>query len=292
MGLIVLVILRMSLVTKAQQHNEWPIEGSASVEVAHLPFSWPQNKRLAGRITKQRIVSLLIEIDKISGEDPSNMRNDVESYTFATLDNGPLYLLATRDAGSTWFQYIDVIRCEKHMCYVTTLHSEPEIDLNKQLLDLNKDGRHQILAEECVCPEAEREAGLLPYVYEVSNNQVRDASAKYPEFFRPRLSPIPLDTPNELNSQKMIDERHAELVFAQRDIERRVFGKQAAGLSDALQWEQSKSTKIKFLAIDIFEKIDSPEAEAGLERLSQSDSSYVRQRVQDALARKRMKLAH
>jgi hypothetical protein len=296
MGLILLVILGMSLLTRAQQHDQWPVYGSADVTLAHLPFLWPENKLQAGKITKQKLIALVDEIEKASeaqsGYDVGDVREEVESYTFTTLDSGPLYLVATTDAGSTWIQYINVVRCENHSCHMTTIHSEPEIDLNKQLLDLNKNGRHQILAEECVCPEAEREAGILPYVYEVSNNQVRDASAKYPEFFRSRLFPIPLDTPDELNTQEMIDEWNAELVFAQRDIERRVFGKRAAGLSDALQWELSKSTKIKFLAIDIFEKIDSPEAEAGLKRLSQSDSSYVRQRVQDALARKRVKLAH
>ncbi len=295
-GPLVLVMLGVSLLVSAQQHNEGPVDGSGNSTLARLPFSWPQNKHQADRITKQKISTLLTEMEKnaedASGYDPSGKQDEIESYVFATLDTGPPYLIVTRDFGSTWFQYIDVIRCERQKCYETSIHSEPPIDLNRQLLDLNKNGRHQILAAECVCPEGEREGGMLPYLFEVWDNKVRDSSAKYPEFFKSWLRPIPLAVPDELNSQDMIDEWHAKSIFAQRDVERRVFGKQTAGLSDALQWELSKSTKIKFLAIDTFEKIDSQEADAGLKRLSQSDSSYVRQRVQDALARKALKLAH
>jgi hypothetical protein len=217
------------------------------------------------------------------------MREDVESYLFTTFDSGPLYLVATTDAGSTWFQYINVIRCEKRTCYGTSIHSDPPIDLEKQLLDLNKDGRHQILAEECLCLIQAHEGGILPYVLEVSHNEVKDSSARYPDFFKPRLVPIPSDVPNQWNSQDMLDDWHAEAVYAQHDIERRVFGKRDAGLSDALRWEQSKSVTIRTLAIYTFEAIDSAQADTGLQRLSQSDSSYIRMKAQDAIARKQLK---
>lgn len=296
LGSMMLVMLGICILGRAQQSNEWPVGGSRNITLTYMPFSWPQNKHQADQIAKRKIATFLTEMYKVgtdvTGNDPNAARNATDSYVFAVLDAGPPYLIVTSDAGSTWFQYIDIIRCKRHTCYSTSIHSEPPIDLDKQLLDLNKNGRHQILAEECVCPEGEREEGLLPYLYEVSNNVVMDSSAKYPKYFRSRLSPIPLDVPDEFNSQNMIDEWHAKQVFAQRDVERRVFGKRTAGLADALQWEQSKSTNTKFLAIDTFEIIDTPEADAGLKRLSQSDSSYIRQRVQDALSRKALKRIH
>lgn len=130
------------------------------------------------------------------------MREGVESFVFTTFDSGPLYLVATTDGGPTWFPYINVIRCEKRTCYGTSIHSDA-VDLDKQLLDLKKDGRHQILAEECLCLIHAHERGILPYVLEVSHNEVRDSSARYPDFFKPRLLPIPSDAPNQWNSQDM-----------------------------------------------------------------------------------------
>ena len=131
----------------------------------------------------------------------------------------------------------------------------------------------------------------MPYVYEVSNSKVIDASKKYPEYFKPWLSPIHRSVPNQWNTQEMIDEGYTESLFERNDIERRVFGKLTAGLSDALQWEHSKDTAILHLAIDTFEEIDSPEADAGLKRIALSDSPYIRMEAQDAIARKALKSA-
>lgn len=293
-ALVMFYVLVISHSASAQEQYKWPIDSRWTVTLKRLPFSWPQNQHEANRIPKQKIVSLVTGAENAvasdSGYDPSGMREDVESYVFTTLDSGPLYLVATTDGGSTWFQYINVIRCEDRTCYGTSIHSDA-VDLDKQLLDLNKDGRHQILAEECLCLIHAHEGGILPYVLEVSNNEVRDSSMKYPDFFKLRLLPIPADVPDQWNSQEMLDEWHAEVVYAQHDIERRVFSKRDAGLSDALQWEQSKSTVIKTLAIYIFEAVDAAQADAGLQRLSQSDSPFIRQQVQDALARRQSKSA-
>lgn len=291
-ALVVFYILGISHSASAQEQNKWPITSRWSVTLKELPFSWPRNQHEASQIPKQKIVSLVTgaenSVQSDSGYDPNGMRQDVERYVFTTLDSGPLYLVATTDDGSTWFQYINVIRCEKRTCYGTEIHSDA-VDLEKQLLDLNKDGRHQILAEECLCLIHAHEEGILPYVLEVSHNEVKDSSARYPDFFKPRLLPIPPHVPSQWNSQDMIDDWDAEAVYAQHDIERRVFGKRDAGLSDALRWEQSKSVTIRSLAIYIFEAIDTSQADTGLQRLSQSDSPYIRQQAQDAIARKQLK---
>ena len=291
--LVVFCILGISHSASAQEEYKWPITTSRwSVTLKELPFSWPRNQHEASKIPKQKIVSLVTGAENAaqsdSEYDPNGMREDVESYVFTRFDSGPLYLVATTDGGSTWFQYINVIRCEKQTCYGTSIHSDA-VDLEKQLLDLNKDGRHQILAEECLCLIHAHEEGILPYVLEVSHNEVKDSSARYPDFFKPRLLPIPSDIPNKWNSQDMIDDWNAEAVYAQHDIERRVFGKRDAGLSDALQWERSKSIVIKALAIYTFEAVDAAQADIGLQRLSQSDSPYIRKQAQDAIARKQLK---
>jgi hypothetical protein len=287
-GWILLAISGMTLFARAQQDNKWPIESSGTVIRVDLPFSWPRNKHEADQIGKQTIEALFIAMEKEHEDDYEGKREEVESYAFTALDSGPLYLVATTDGWSTWIQYINVVRCEEHTCHLTVIHSD-SVDLDKQLVDLNKDGRHQILAEECVCLGVAHAPGTLPYLFEVSDNEVRDSSARYPEYFRSWLSPIPLGVPDEFNSQEMIDEQQAELLFAQHDVERRVFGKKEAGLSDALQWEKSKSTTVKFLAIDTFEAVETPEADTALQRLLQSDSPFIRQRVQGALARKALK---
>ena len=132
-----------------QEEIEHPEVNSISWPSAQLPFPWPKTRIQASKITKQQIIALINGTEKANwvqhGEDPSDIRNDVDSFIFTTLDDGPLYLIATDDGGSTWFQYFEVIRCEEQTCFETTISSDPEIDLTKQLLDLKKDGRHQIL---------------------------------------------------------------------------------------------------------------------------------------------------
>jgi hypothetical protein len=261
-----------------------------------MPFAWPKNKLQATKITKQQVLALVNGFAEANmaddNEDPSDFRNDVESYTFTNLDNGPLYLVATDDGGSTWFQYFELIRCKQHRCHQITIHSDPSIDLDKQLLDLKMDGRHQILAEVCVCVEASRQGAYLPYIYEISNNKVIDSSKKYPEYYRPWLAPIKHRVPDNLNSQDMIDKGYAESLFEQHDVERRIFGKAIAGLSDALQWEKSKDTAIIQLAIETYVRIDSPEADAGLKRLAQSDIPYIRDSARQTQTWKALKHPH
>jgi len=123
-----------------------------------------------------------------------------------------------------------------------------------------------------------------------------DESARYPEYYRTKVLPDYTKeaqelTPNEHYTEQMLEKDRAELLYAQHDVERRVFGERAAGLSDARQWEQSGNEDIRTLAVKSYEKIDSPEAEEGLKRMSQSDSTWTRKRAQQALATKASKAA-
>ena len=292
------IVLSLSggLFVRAQKQDQLPVVTSENYTVAHLPFLWPTNLLQAKKITKRQVLALVNGNAQASaierGENPGNIRNDVESYTFANFDNGPLYLVATSDWGSTWLQYFEVIRCEKHRCHQITIHSDPSIDLDKQLLDLDKDGRHQILVEVCVCVRSARQGAYLPYIYEIAGNKAIDSSRKYAEFYRPWLSPIQPGIPSNVNSQEMVDEDYAESLFERDDVERRVFGERTAGLSNALNWEKSKYISIVELALETFERIDNSEADAGLKRLALSESTYIRKWAQEALARKTLKSVH
>lgn len=230
-----------------------------------------------------------------SGDSTFGLVEDVNSYIFPKLDDGPLYLLAVADASPMkWFQDIAIVRCDGLPCASKWVHSEPPNDLNRQILDLNKDGKHQVLVKRCACPSGEQQGGDLVYVYGVLNGQIINESATYPEFHRtvvlPGLAAKMRDaTPDELNSQGEVEKRIAGLQYAQHDVERRVFGDGMAGLSDAQQWERATDDVIKALAVETYEQIDSPEADAALKRMSLLKSNYLGQRAQEELARKASK---
>jgi hypothetical protein len=96
-------------------------------------------------------------------------------------------------------------------------------------------------------------------------------------------------TPNEHYTQEMMERDRAVLLFDQHDVERRVFGERVAGLSDGRVWEQSKNDEIRSLAVKTYELVDSPEGEAGLKRMMQSESKWVSERAREALAKRSIK---
>jgi hypothetical protein len=283
-GLVVLVLLVGRAIGERKTRN---------VAVDNLPFTWPSGDEEASLITKQQVSSLLKSIATQMVGPEFAEREQVESYKFVNMDLGGMYLVAVEDAASTWFQEIDIIRCQRGACTYSAIHSEPENDLNRQVLSLRGDGRYQILGWESIDPNRERD---LLYIYGVSDGKLKDESANYPEYYRAEVLPNYAKeaqelTPNEHYTQEMMEKDRAKLVYAQHDVERRIFGERAAGLSDAKLWEQSKNEDIRTLAVRSYEAIDSPEAEAGLKRMSMSESRWVSQRAQEALARKVAKAA-
>jgi hypothetical protein len=87
---------------------------------------------------------------------------------------------------------------------------------------------------------AERKgARNLLYIYGMSDGWVEDESAKYPEYYRAKVLPDYVKeaqglSPDGLNTKEMIEKSRANLLYAQHDVERRVFGDRMAGLSHAL----------------------------------------------------------
>ena len=261
--------------------------------IARVPFAWPTSDKEASLITKHEVLSLVRSIATKMLDSEFAEREQIESYKFVNMDGGGLHLVVVEDAASTWFQEVDIIRCQVGTCTYSAIHSEPENDLNRQLLSLSGDGRYQLLTWESINPNRERD---LLRIYGISDGKLVDKSARYPEYYRTKVLPDYTKaaqelTPNEHYTEQMLEKDRAELLYAQHDVERRVFGERAAGLSDARQWEQSGNEDIRTLAVKSYEKIDSPEAEEGLKRMSQSDSTWTRERAQQALARKAAKTA-
>ena len=293
-----LVFSENVLATAQNQDLNMPRK-SPEVTISTSPFAWPKDEVQAAKITKQQIVALLLEIDKsvaiTRGESISNLFEDVESYRFASLDDGALYLLAVADASPMkWFQDIAVIRCYGTVCSSEWIHSEPPNDLNRQLLDLNHDGRHQMIVKKCICPGGERESGELLHIYSASGGKIADQSANYPEFYKTTVLPslaarVQEAKPDELNSEDNVEKQKARLTYAQLEVERRVLGDRTAGLSEARKWEQSTDEDIKSLAVRTYEEVDAPEAAEGLRRMSQMNSPKIRQKAEDALSRKALK---
>jgi hypothetical protein len=122
--------------------------------------------------------------------------------------------------------------------------------------------------------------------------QVEDESSKFPEFYRTKVFPELVKearelAPDGLFSKEDIEEARASYVYAIREMEHRVLRHRTAGLADARGWEKSSNEGIRLFAIYTYQEIESPEADAGLIRLSRSKSKLTRQWAQDTIALKK-----
>lgn len=92
--------------------------------------------------------------------------------------------------------------------------------------------------------------------------------------------------PNEWLSKEDIEEARTSYLYTIREMERRVLGDRTAGLTDAQVWEQSSNEGVRLYAIYTYQEIDSPKADAGLIRLSLSESKLTSQWARDTIALK------
>jgi hypothetical protein len=278
------------------QKPKHPIESLGEVTLERIPFEWPDDVKGASKIGNPEVVRLLSDIFPVAPEnDPPSYTNhdqEVGDYTFATFDDGPPFLIAATDtARSTWIQEATLVRCSGLTCSFAVIHSDMP-DFREQILDLKKDGTHQILVAESysVGPRG-GPGGRSLYIFGVSKGQVEDESSKFPEFYRTKLFPE-LDkearelAPNEWLSKGMIEQARASYVYTIREMERRVLGDRTAGLTDAQVWEQSRNEGVRLYAVYTYQEIESPKADAGLIRLSRSGSKLTSEWARDAIALK------
>ncbi len=282
-----------------------PIESLGEVTLDRTPFEWPDNANAASKIGNPEVVRLLSDIFPVVPENdrPSYTSHDqeVDSFTFATFDDGPPFLVAATDiARSTWIREATLVRCYGLTCSYAVIHSDEvtSSDLRDQILDLKKDGTHQILVTEALWLGGARGyGGRSAYIFGVSKNRVEDESSEFPEFYRTKILPE-LDkearelAPNEGFSNDEIEVVRAGYLYTKREMERRVLGDRTAGLIDAQKWEQSSNEGVRLYAIYTYQEIDSPEADAGLIRLSLSKSKLTSQWARDAIATKQDMIAN
>lgn len=153
-----------------------------------IPFEWPDNVNATSKIGNAEVVRLLSDILPVDpGNDPPSYTNhdqEVDHYTSAPLDDGPPFLIAATDtARSTWIQEATLVRCYGLTCSFAVIRSDM-LDFREQLLDLNKDGTHQILVGEShSIGRRGGPGGRSLYIFGVSKGQVEDESSKFPEFY-------------------------------------------------------------------------------------------------------------
>jgi hypothetical protein len=273
-----------------------PIESVGQVTLDRIPFEWPDDVNATSKIGIAEVVRLLSDILPVDPEnDPPSYTNhdqEVDHCTFALLDDGPPFLIAATDtARSTWIQEATLVRCYGLTCSFAVIRSDM-LDFREQLLDLKKDGTHQILVGESHSfGRRGGPGGRSLYIFGVSKGQVEDESSKFPEFYRTKVFPK-LDkearelAPNEWLSKEDIEEARTSYLYTIREMERRVLGDRTAGLSDAQVWEQSSNEGVRLYAIYTYQEIDSPKADAGLIRLSRSKSKLTSQWARDTIALK------
>lgn len=276
-----------------------PILSLGEVTLDRMPFEWPDDANAASKIGNREVIRLLSDIFPVDPENdrPSYTNHDQEvaSYTFASFDDGPPFLVAETDtARSTWIREATLVRCYGLTCSFAVIHSDEvtSCDLRDQILDLKKDGTHRMLATDAIWLGGARGyGGRSVYILGVSKGQVEDESSKFPEFYRTKVFPeidkeVREILPDERLSKEESEEVRAGYIYMRREMERRVLGDRTAGLTDAREWEQSSNEGVRLYAIRTYQEIDSPEADAGLIRLSLSKSKLTSQWAHDAIVLK------
>lgn len=270
---------------------------SSKIHLARLPLTWPDNQSAAAKVTKKQVVDLFNAM-KAAEQDTltSALSYDVDQFLFAPLTAGRLQLVAvTDDSPRKLFQQISVVSCESTMCDWNSVYSNAPNILSRQVIDLDNDGVDELIVKQFVMPWHTRGVERT-FVLDYRGSALTDNSAQYLSYFDATVLPkLSADeaaaVPDELNGPKAVEELRAELQYAKADYRRRILHEKAAGLSDALAWENSADHDKQMLAVGSLEDIEAPEADEALQRITHSKNAAVAEAAEHALIRKHSRAA-
>jgi hypothetical protein len=215
-----------------------------------------------------------------------------QEFRFVPMEASKVHLIATADfSGRGFYFWVLVISPQKGAYEYLDIQSDGPHFLAQEVIDINGDGLYEVVAKHLV--GGYEGAATLPVywlsILKVQDGRVVDVSKMYPDFYKRIVLPEVSFMTNVLNSASRVGKGEtsillAEYRFVYARVQRRIFGQKNAGLEEAIQWSESKATKLQELAIDALREIENPLSVQKLKQLTLSQNPDVARRAKQALA--------
>ncbi|MEZ5399859.1 MAG: hypothetical protein R2729_09315 [Bryobacteraceae bacterium] len=232
---------------------------------------------------------------------PPNTIEEVQSFRFVPLEIDKYYLVAVVDSnGRRFFNALAIARCEGGACIETTKMSDGENDLGKQLVDIDGDGRFEIIVRDRISPY---EGGHTRPIFRYTIQTLAfpfpvDITSRYPEYYRDHILPMieqdkqkfeelglpfarpSLDDPtlSESERRRLLESKPerdlwdaqaaAEWQFIADDFPRRVLGQKETGWDRVLSWITSPYQELQILAMKALDEMGTPAALQKMEEIA------------------------
>jgi hypothetical protein len=246
-----------------------------------LWFQWPTTAKEAAelKLTNTDVLKLL---NDIYGDNAAPLYA-VETFTFAQLEPGKLYLIAAVDgSGRELFYGTNIVYCESaQSCTEQDIYDAAPHNYSDELIDLDGSGVNALLVKELAGGyEGGSSVNVFTYkVYKVTGGRATDVSDQYKTYYESTVLPkmkadlIRLRTQfKEQNELEIID---ALGIMAQDDYARRILKEPTAGLDHAKMWAHSENRRLQRFAADALSHMDDPAAETTLAEMAQSDDEVT-----------------
>jgi hypothetical protein len=269
--------------------------GQESVLLTGNPsFRWPNSTidiPRANAIAAEKVVSFINALAK-QLDRPSIT---VQEFRFARLEEGKIHLVATIDSSGRGFYYaLAVISPEGAKFRYTTLTSVSPHVLGGEVVDLDGDGRDEIIAKNFIAGYRGAQSDQIYWysIYQWHNAVPQDVSASFQQFYDrgalPQLTYLEHwldliahgDHPEEVRLQK------AQIEAVRLKYRRKIIGEKNAGIEEAKAWIESGNLDFQKLGIEALVEIPDPKADEALRKLAGSSNPGVARMAQYALQQK------
>jgi hypothetical protein len=201
--------------------------GAGATELDAANWSAAELKRLNGLTTLPRLAEELANrLVPDSNVNPSR----VGEATFADIDgDGKLELIATLDySGRSFFSSVIVVKKGKAGFTYSVVHSNgiSVLDLPSRLVDVNQDGRKELLVEQYMDQyEGAMRVPVETAIFEWTGDKFVEASDKFPGYYRsvviPKLEKDLAEVKSSSASQVQVDDYETFVLKAELDRAKR-----------------------------------------------------------------------
>ena len=246
-----------------------------------LWFQWPSTAKEAAelRLTNQDVLKLL---NDIYGDNAAPLYA-VETFTFAQLEPGKVYLIASVDgSGRRLFYGTNIAYCKSaQSCTEQDIYNAPPHDYANDVVDLEGNGVKELIAKSLAGGyEGYASVPIYTYkIYKVINGKAVDVSSQYKAYYESTLLPRMKADLARTRAQSA-DKRDQEIIDAlgmmvQDDYARRILKESTAGLDHAKVWAHSDNRRLRRFAADALSHMDDVAADAILTEMAKSDDEFT-----------------
>jgi hypothetical protein len=231
-------------------------------------------------MTRAAVLNLLMNTGLV---DLSAVKSgeDLYEYRFVQLQRGKLFLVAVvNSGGNVDFHLLAAIRCDGRICTLDDVEFSPPIELSKCLISISNNGVYQILAEDRFAALNDSPVSSFE-IYEMSDDGIRDASAKYRGWYKEHVYPKlvaqkeEVDHPTEINAVRSAY-YGAAAQYVLDEYRERVLGVKDAALTHALEWADSPYSEVHLVALTAIRGRESKVVDQVLDALEKSSAESIR----------------